>query len=264
MLKYSLVLTFVVATISCAVDKKVMTAKTYSRKLSESEKERYITSSIYYIPTYTEKDHVCPASQQVYIKDRYGDVLVKSCRKVYRSCLMQGTCIVLTKDSKGNRARMMLNVDQKHELGMRSFKDVSGYACKYGMGAATDRSYSYKMMCLEPFYSVAADLSIYHLGDVIYIPHLVGIKLPTGEKHDGYVIVRDTGEAIRGKGRFDFFVGFHSVFSNNPFHKAGLSGGVHHPEYYVIQGEKAEAIRRKRNFSALKRYPTQNTLASRH
>lgn len=65
--------------------------------------------------------------------------------------------------------------------------------------------------CLIPFISIAADNSIYSLGDIIYIPELKGkvIRLPSGEQfeHPGYFVVDDVGVAIRGANRFDFFTG---------------------------------------------------------
>ena len=60
-------------------------------------------------------------------------------------------------------------------------------------------------MCLDPYYSVAADLDIYKLGTVVYVPSFVGVLLPSGVNHDGYFVVRDSGSSIKGYGRFDFF-----------------------------------------------------------
>lgn len=254
MLKYFGVFIFVAFTISCAVEKTDRAGNRMGvRQLSESEKERYITATIYHIPLFDLIDNECANSDSIDLQDRYGRSFVKTCRKVYKSCLMQGTCQVSYLGQDGRIHKILLNVDKKMDDGRRSFKNINDSICKYGIGAATDSKQSYALMCLEPYYSVAADLSIYSLGDVIYIPHLKGLLLPNGKKHDGFVVVRDTGEAIKGKGRFDFFVGFHAVNRLNVLHKAGLSGGVHFPEYYVIYGEQAEKIRQLRKFPTLKK-----------
>lgn len=70
--------------------------------------------------------------------------------------------------------------------------------------------------CLLPFFSVSADPAAgYQMGDIIYAPDLKGTEIrlppPPGKEppflHPGYFIVGDTGGAIKGRGRFDFFTG---------------------------------------------------------
>jgi membrane-bound lytic murein transglycosylase A len=69
--------------------------------------------------------------------------------------------------------------------------------------------------CLIPYVSVAADPDYYQMGDIIEMPSMKGkeITLPSGRKmkHPGYFIVEDTGGAIRGRNRFDFFTGAHDM-----------------------------------------------------
>ncbi len=82
--------------------------------------------------------------------------------------------------------------------------------------------------CLIPFISVAADLSLYNPGDIIEMPALKGKKFPLLNggtfTHPGYFIVSDTGGAIKGKGRFDFFSGFFGIRNKkNPFGYKGAS-----------------------------------------
>jgi 3D (Asp-Asp-Asp) domain-containing protein len=80
--------------------------------------------------------------------------------------------------------------------------------------------------CLIPMISIAADPRHYRMGDIIQVPALKGkmIALPSGKKfkHPGYFVVDDTGGAIKGAGRFDFYTGDLTwKASNNDF---GLRG----------------------------------------
>ncbi len=79
----------------------------------------------------------------------------------------------------------------------------SSDGCNTAIGAAG--------VCLTPFFSVAADLRYHRAGDIIEIPAMRGriISLPDGRTivHPGFFIVEDTGGAIRGPNRFDFFTG---------------------------------------------------------
>ena len=59
---------------------------------------------------------------------------------------------------------------------------------------------------LEPFISVAADLSALGVGDRLRIEEFAGFLRPDGRVHDGMFRVDDTGSAIRGK-RIDVFIG---------------------------------------------------------
>lgn len=76
-------------------------------------------------------------------------------------------------------------------------------ACSTAKGAAGK--------CLLPFFSVAADPRYYRMGDIINMPSMKDkpVTLPDGRqiKHPGFFIVHDTGGAIKGPNRFDFFTG---------------------------------------------------------
>jgi 3D (Asp-Asp-Asp) domain-containing protein len=225
-----------------------------ARKLTESEKLTLATTTVYYVETFSESDvNDCVDNLKINMIDRKGKLLVRTCKKVYSSCLMQGTCLVSIQNEK-----IMLNVDGKLNQ-VRRFKDITKNQCQFGRGANSDSKKIYNNMCVDPFFSVAADLSIYKLGDVIYLPSVVGLVLPTGEVHDGYFIVRDTGGSIRGHGRFDFFTGFYtSRKSLNPFFQIRLSDIDLFPEYFKIDGDQAEQIRKQRNFPLLPNQDSKN------
>ncbi|QDK36674.1 3D domain-containing protein [Bdellovibrio sp. NC01] len=82
-------------------------------------------------------------------------------------------------------------------------KTVSLGSCDTALGAGGD--------CLIPYISVAADPRYYSIGDIIKMPNLKGkvMTLPNGKTfvHPGYLIVHDTGGAIKGRNRFDLFTG---------------------------------------------------------
>ncbi|MBC7464375.1 MAG: hypothetical protein H7256_00140 [Bdellovibrio sp.] len=177
------------------------------------------------------------------IKDISGNVLFNACQEVYAGCEMEGTCLIQQKSKK-----LLLNVDDVRD-GERHFVVLKDSGCAYGQGARRDKVKGYKTMCLDPYYSVAADLRIYNLGDVIYIPSAVGILLPNGTTHDGYFVVRDSGGAIKGYGRFDFFSGFKS--NSNPLKLAGFSDKDNNVPYFVVKGSQASQILEKRNFPTI-------------
>src|SRR3989338_7761429 len=107
-------------------------------------------------------------------------------------------------------------------------------------------------MCIDPYFSLAADLSIYKLGDVIYIPDAVGLQLPGGSQHNGYFIVRDTGGGIKGHGRFDFFSGFDSLKNpSHPFRKLQFNDRTTHVPFFLVTGSVAQEILDMRNFLLL-------------
>lgn len=83
-------------------------------------------------------------------------------------------------------------------------------------------------VCLTPYIHVAADPKHYAMGDLIEVPELAGTPVPRVDgkgtmPHPGYLIVADTGGAIKGRQRFDFFIGT-SVWnaSSNPFGPSGF------------------------------------------
>lgn len=252
-MKKFVLLTLVLIITACGSDpeKAARTGRPSVTKkvLTEEQKKVQATPSIYYVDSFSEKDMTnCDQSLMVNMLDRRGQILVRTCQRVYKSCLMEGTCLVSIKNKQ-----QLLNVDGKINS-IRRFRNITGNSCKYGLGSGSDQKKSYKSMCVDPFYSIAADLKIYNLGDVIYLPFVRGTVLPNGDIHDGYFIVRDTGGHIKGHGRFDFFTGFFTAkHSENVFMKLKLNDQEIFPEYSVVTGAEAERVREQRNFPLLPR-----------
>lgn len=225
-------------------------AKRYSRPpkriLSEAEKIKFITPTIYYVSDYSNTANQC--GDDVEIKLRKGKdsiVTMHLCRRVYKGCKMQGSCYI-----KIDGQKTMINYHKKLASGMTQFMLVDISLCKYGMGDSSDSKQSFKAMCLDPFYSVAADTAIYPLGTVIHIPAVQGTVLPDGSTHDGHFVVRDSGGNIDGRGRFDFFTGDLGLNASNPFSALGLGGEVNF-DYKVVSDGEAQAVRKRRKFPLL-------------
>lgn len=219
------------------------------RQLTEAEKAYLSTPTIYFLPTYTAvSSNACDESEKLNLMDRTGAVLFRVCKFVYRNCQLNGSCRI-----ERNQKYHVVEVDRVDANNIRRFRITTSIHCIYGTGARSDGRNKFSEMCLDPFYSVAADWKHYSLGDVIYLPTLIGLALPDGSLHTGYVIVRDTGGNIKGLGRFDFFTGFLPVNKNkNPFVRIGLSGGGNFfPDYQLVNGTLADAIRRERGFPLL-------------
>lgn len=159
---------------------------------------------------------------------------------------MQGSCYL-----KIDGVKTLINYHKKVN-GAAQFMLVDRSVCKHGLGDSSDPKQSFKAMCLDPFYSVAADTSIYPLGSVIYISAVRGTALPDGSTHDGYFVVRDSGGNIDGRGRFDFFTGDLGLNASNPFSALGL-GGESNFDYQVVTNSDAQSVRERRRFPLLKK-----------
>jgi 3D (Asp-Asp-Asp) domain-containing protein len=215
---------------------------------SEAVVHKKVTPTIYYIPRYTHKDMLdCPVGERADIKTIEHVLITRACKKIIKFCEMQGSCeIPLAKKY------YLITIDRRNEFEERTFQFVNRKPCYYGLGANKDSKKAFKNMCTDPFYSVAADLDYYKLGDVVHIPELKGVKLPNGEKHTGYFIVRDRGHLIRGPGRFDFFTGHYGLNKKNPFYVKGLTGDVLFPDYRLVTGAEADKVRFYRQFPLIR------------
>lgn len=199
----------------------------------------YATPTVYYIPTITDEDNVCKKNEKVQVwgltEDNKVKESIKLCRKQFNNCTMQGSCLVMI-----NNKYYPINFQQQTD-GKIIFTQFPLDVCPFGLGAG--------MTCLDPFKSVAADLTKYKLGTVLYFPKLKGLYYGMDKPHDGYVIVRDSGGAINGAGRFDFFSGYTNwKDQNNYFANAGLGDKTNKMKFYIARGKTAEAVRASRNY----------------
>lgn len=75
-----------------------------------------------------------------------------------------------------------------------------------------------RMNPLVSYRTVAADTKYHHYGSRLFVPGLVGFKATSGKELDGYFWVGDVGGGIKGKLRFDIFVGhatdYETIMSN--------------------------------------------------
>lgn len=194
--------------------------------------------TIYYYAQIIEHESSCTPSFKVTLHGAGGKPLLKVCPRTEQICGEQGSCAV-EQNGKSHHFNIIGRFD-----GQDRYFEIPKNGCRYGYGV--------KESCLDPFYTLAADLSIYKPGEVIYIPAIVGVELPDGSKHDGYFIIRDQGRGIEGRGRFDFFTGFfHWADSKNPFVKLGLADVKTNIPYFRVAGEKAKEILAKRSFPKL-------------
>lgn len=194
----------------------------------------FLRPTVYYYPVINEDKRKCSRTSELIDED--GKRLARVCATTRASCRLQGSCAIIQKGKKKtfNIVGKIGEIDR--------FFETTKDACRFGYGV--------KASCLDPFYTVAADLNIYRPGDVIYVPKIRGIELPDGSKHSGYFLIRDRGRNIIGKTRFDFFTG-HIPWRDdeNPFTKAGLASKANKFEFMKIKGAKAKA------FSELRSYP---------
>lgn len=206
-----------------------------------------LVSSIYYIQA-IDLDQDCEIKKTIY--DTNGKPLFKVCKQNYKSCVIEGTC-ALIEDNQAPAAGPnlsdsindvdLLNYVKSDKNGTPLFETVDTARCPYGLGVSN--------ICLDPYYSVAADLNFYKAGDVIFIPQLKGLRILNNQIHSGFLIVRDRGGAIKGAHRFDFYTGFnHYTKDSNPFSDIGLSQSKNTFEYRKATVEETLAFKKIRNF----------------
>lgn len=198
----------------------------------------FVRPTVYYIPTYDIDKLNCRSVDQVTIRTKDGKAIARACNDHQVDCAMQGSCYLRNKDHF-----ILINVTSvaKGKLG---FQVLDKKVCPFGLGN--------KGACSDPFYSIAADPKLYKMGTVIFINSIRGLKLPNGEIHSGYFIVRDTGGAIKGSSRFDFFTGIYGDKDNeNIFDKMGLSDKNKRFEYRIAPPGITKAVHASRGYPGL-------------
>ena len=195
--------------------------------------------TVYYKPTIYRDRSKCSAKNMKDMIAVDGHVLTTLCEADYDRCLMQGSCFVHHND----RVQSFNYHSTKNSI--PRFVEVNLDDCPYGYGVQNS--------CLDPYFSVAADLSIYRPGDVIFVPRIVGVMMPNGEVHDGFFVIRDSGSQIKGQGRFDFFTGFFSHLDRrNTLAHLGFGDSNHRFEYRLAKPEEAERARENRAYPKLR------------
>lgn len=263
------------------IQKKIEITKCLQKKNSRA---KFARPTIYYIPEITEKKDTCTGNKVTSkLVDYQGKFLLQNdsirtltmCKSSFSSCSIEGSCFF--KQPYKSKDSYYLNGS-----GKPAFELLDSKKFPYGKGLGngktdglqqlfdTDSSLnSVKLnqaLPLDPFYTIAADtpqpnMSINHFvaGDVLFFPTLVGLILPDGTKHNGFMIVRDTGaKSIFGgrANRFDFFSGNISPYNtDNPFHKLELSQeilGKRNSDltfpFYIVAGKTKLEILKWRNY----------------
>lgn len=184
--------------------------------------------TVYYFPVLDEDNKTCADVEKTPLYGPEGEVLLNVCPETEDACRLQGSCGVIQ-----NGKMQSLNYLGTYDGQERYF--LIENKCSYGFGVSN--------ICLDPFYTVAADLTIYKPGQVVFIPAVVGLEMPDGSLHNGYFVVRDQGRKVKGVGRFDFFSGRYSwKHPKNPFKKINLGDINTAIPYYLIVGELAQKI----------------------
>lgn len=194
--------------------------------------------SNYYHPLIRDELNACKSGQFVSLRGERGVELMKVCSSTLSECAMEGSCQI----ARGEDVRSFNY--QGLSGGRYVFFEITSGGCVYGYGVQST--------CLDPFYTVAADLRYHKAGEVIYVPKVAGVVLPNGSLHSGYFIVRDGGGAIKGANRFDFYSG--SLTWNddrNPFYGLQISDPKKRFSYFRVDGETATSIRQVRAYPKL-------------
>lgn len=208
----------------------------------ESELPQYLSPTIYYKPVIKVNLSSCSESDVMSMLSPENKILVKMCSTDLRRCLLEGACYV----SDDLFPLRLFNYISRNDKGEPQFKQVDLKTCPYGLGI--------RNTCLDPYFTVAADLKFYKLGDVIFVPLLVGVVMPDGQSHDGYFVVRDAGAAIKGPSRFDFYTGLTKPFDpQNPFYKLGFMNKENAVVFRKATEEETRMILKKTRYPKVRR-----------
>lgn len=207
---------------------------------SDSSSSEELTPTIYYKPTVQLGKTQCNSESLRDLVSPEGETLATLCEVDYRLCLMQGSCFV---EDEGELTSYNYHSTKE---GVPRFVVTDLETCPFGYGVNSS--------CLDPYFSVAADLKVHKVGDAIFIPRLVGVDLPNGEVHDGFLVIRDAGGGITGANRFDFFTGFLDHRSReNPLARLGFGDPKNRFEFRKATAKEAAAARARRGYPGLKK-----------
>lgn len=208
-----------------------------------------LSPTVYYIAKVDENapEYTCNAEEKRSVLRKNTSTnevseIIKLCPKAFDKCKLEGTCLVIQGDKK-----IPLNYHYYDKTDLRSYWVIIDVKkCAFGYGV--------KNSCLDPYYTLAADLNIYKPGDVIFVPALVGVDMGNGKKHHGFFIIRDQGRGIIGRGRFDFFTGYQTnTDSKNLFKKFKLGDVNTKLKYYLVKNPSKlnKFIKDSRNYPNL-------------
>lgn len=96
---------------------------------------------------------------------------------------------------------------------------------------------------LIPYRTLAVDPNVIKPGTVLYLPALDGVRLPSGEVHDGFLFAHDEGQGITGN-RIDVFVGFESDVDNTLTRSERIED-MNPVEAYQVDEQTAARLNRK-------------------
>ena len=96
---------------------------------------------------------------------------------------------------------------------------------------------------LVPYRTLAVDPHVIRTGTVLYLPVLNGVRLPSGEIHDGFMFAHDEGQGITGK-RVDVFVGYESDVDNT-LTRSGRIEDMRSVDLYEVDAETANQLNQK-------------------
>lgn len=96
---------------------------------------------------------------------------------------------------------------------------------------------------LIPYRTLAVDPNVIKPGTVLYLPALDGVRLPSGEIHDGFFFAHDEGQGITGQ-RIDVFVGFESDVDNTLTRSERIED-MNPVEVYQVDDATAAQLNRK-------------------
>lgn len=210
-----------------------------------------LSPTIYYIKV-IDLNKPCRSGKNIIHGDR-GQELYRVCSDQYKACMIEGTCAI-QKDAVSDIENQNTDFNKPIDIinykgtknGVAIFSQVDRQVCPWGFGVS--------QICLDPYYSIAADLNYHKAGEVIFVDKLKGVRLPNGEVHSGLLVVRDRGGAIKGRDRFDFFTGVVEYLDpENPFTKIGLAGSTNKFEYRLATAHETEAFKSERQFPKVPR-----------